>query len=39
MSARGVMVFHDINVREDNFGVWQLWHELRDVFPTLRVSP
>ncbi len=28
MSARGIMVFHDINVRQEDYGVWKLWEEI-----------
>ena len=33
LSSRSVVLFHDINVREKDFGVWKLWQELADLFP------
>ncbi|MDR2460073.1 MAG: class I SAM-dependent methyltransferase [Deltaproteobacteria bacterium] len=43
LSDKGVILFHDINVINDeqNFGVWKFWQELRDSFPsfTLPIGP
>lgn len=38
MSCRGVILFHDIRVRDRDFGVWKLWEELRGSFPNIEFS-
>ncbi len=35
MSDTGVILLHDIAVRTDDFGVWRLWDELENQYPTL----
>lgn len=35
MSDRGLIIFHDINVYERDFGVWQFWEQLRTRHPTM----
>jgi hypothetical protein len=33
ISERGVVLFHDINVREGDFGVWKFWEEVSEGYP------
>lgn len=34
LSARAVVIFHDTNVRENDFGVWRFWDEVRKDYPS-----
>jgi uncharacterized protein YbcI len=33
VSSRGIVLFHDVNVRENNFGVWKFWEEVKKIYP------
>ncbi|KAA1002562.1 hypothetical protein FVF58_37185 [Paraburkholderia panacisoli] len=34
LSSRAVVLFHDINVHRENYGVWRLWEELKEAYPS-----
>jgi hypothetical protein len=34
LSERGIVMFHDTNERSGDFGVWRLFNELREQFPS-----
>lgn len=34
LSERAIVIFHDINVRERDFGVWRFWEEIRTRHPS-----
>ena len=33
MSQRGIVLFHDINVHERDFGAWKFWEEVAEHYP------
>lgn len=37
LSPRGVMIFHDTNVHERDFGVWRFWAEVSKKYPHIEL--
>jgi len=38
LSDRSVVLFHDVEVRRDDFGVWKLWEEIKDQYPSFKFT-
>lgn len=37
MTNKGVILFHDTNVHERNFGVWRFWQEIEKKYPSINL--
>ena len=33
LTPNAIVIFHDTNVRERDFGVWKFWEELAEIYP------
>lgn len=38
MSETSIVLFHDISVKQDDFGVWKLWASLKEDYPSFEFS-
>jgi hypothetical protein len=38
MSSCGIILFHDIHVKRNSFGVWKLWESLKKKYPSFEFS-
>lgn len=38
MSDKGVVIFHDTTVKRNDFGVWKLWDQIKDKYPSFNFS-
>ena len=38
LSERAIVIFHDISIRDREFGVWKLWEEVSQIYPSIEFS-